>query len=257
MLDVAGYANEILGNVEKAKLMVKAPSDPAVKKELGNLPIKAGENEQWHTMTVKYNPSKLRMSTKAGSFQQVNFGGASAGQVQQMNIPAQTSLDLELIFDDVNIQDAFMFSKFTNLSAGAIVSDISGIVKNQSSSQYLDSNGEKLKGGYSVQHEVEALIGLLVNSQTRQVKFCWANLEFAGELTYVSANYTMFNPIGNPVRATVAMTIQQVTDKDEKLAGSVKEWDKKFDKLFDNSLKTKGEVNAGKARDSLRNFVQL
>lgn len=35
MLDVAGYANEILGNVEKAKLMVKAPSDPAVKKNWG------------------------------------------------------------------------------------------------------------------------------------------------------------------------------------------------------------------------------
>ena len=52
-------------------------------------------------------------------------------------------------------------------------------------------------------------MGILTQSETRQVVFFWSEMAFAGEVVSIDARYTMFNPIGNPIRAVVKLTIRQ------------------------------------------------
>ena len=151
----------------------------------------------YHVLKVKYNPSKINISSRAGSFIQPGPGGESTNIISQVIVPAQTYMSFEILFDDENHQDAFMFDKFTNVSAGAVVSDVAGVVKNAKG------------GGYSVKEEVEALIGMLTQSETRQVVFYWSEMVFAGEIVSLDAKYTMFNTLGNPIRAVVSLTLRE------------------------------------------------
>jgi len=151
----------------------------------------------YHVLKVKYNPSKISISSRAGSFIQPGPGGESTNIISQVVVPAQTYMSFEIIFDDENHQDAFMFDKFTNVSAGAAVSDIAGVVKNAKD------------GGYSVKEQVEAMIGMLTQSETRQVVFYWSQMVFAGEVISLDAQYTMFNSLGNPIRAVVRLSLQE------------------------------------------------
>lgn len=243
----------VSGSVDKAILCVKKPAKASVKGGSNMLkgqnnkrPIdlqakllsesKAGtfsflkskteivEEFGYHVLKVKYNPSKIRIDSRAGSFIQSGPGGAGTNTLTQITMPAQTRMNLELLFDEENHSDAFMFEKITNLTAGAVVSDVSGVVKN--------ITGE----GYTVRPLVEALIGMLTQSETRQVVFYWNQMAFAGEVTNVDAVYTMFNPIGNPIRATVSLMIQQGEhgSKREKSREN-NYWNEAFDKIDSNT----------------------
>ena len=154
-------------------------------------------NEGYHVMEVKYNPSRIRFYSHGGNQMMSGPGGGAAAMQMQSTMPAMTTMQVELIFDDVNNQDAFMAEKFTNFSAGAIVSDISGAAKTIKG------------GGYTVQHQIEGMIGMITQSETRQVVFYWGDTAYAGEVVSIDAKYTMFNPIGHPVRGTVSLTIRE------------------------------------------------
>lgn len=153
--------------------------------------------EGYHVMEVKYNPSRIRFYSHGGNQMMPGPAGAGANMQVQSTMPAMTTMQVELLFDDMNPQDAFMMEKFSDLSAGAIVSDIAGVVKS-------------VKGeGYTVQHQIEGLIALITQSETRQVVFYWGDMAYAGEVIGIEAKYTMFNPLGHPVRGTVSLTIRE------------------------------------------------
>lgn len=243
-------ARSITGSVDKAILCVRKPSKATVSAK-GNWNSQAfskkrpidlqaellaeskggafsflkskteiAESYGYHVLKVKYNPSRIQFDSRAGSFIQPGPGGAGTNTLTQVTMPAETSMSLELLFDEENHPDAFMFEKVTNLSVGAAVSDVAGVVKNVA--------GE----GYTVRPLVEALMGMLTQSETRQVVFYWSQMAFAGEVTSIDAAYTMFNPIGNPIRATVRLTIQQGehgTVRERKREGNY--WNQAFDKL--------------------------
>ena len=180
----------------------------------------------YHMLKVKYNPSKIQIDSRAGSFLQP--GGEGTNTMSQIILPAQTFMNFEILLDEENHQDAFLFDKVTNLSAGALVSDAAGIVKNVKDDE-----------GYTVRPLVEALIGLLTQSETRQVVFFWSEMAFAGEVVSIDARYTMFNPSGNPIRAVVKITIQQSSEKD--IDNTY--WDKAFDNLGNGGSGIQGKVN--------------
>ena len=168
----------------------------------------------YHVLKVKYNPSKISFDSRAGSF--IQQSSVVTNNLSQVIVPAQTYMSFEIIFDDENHQDAFMFDKFTNVSAGAVVSDVASVVKNVKD------------GGYSVKEEVEAMIGMLTQSETRQMIFYWSEMVFAGELVALDAQYTMFNTLGNPIRAVVKLTLRE---SEEALNGENNYWDNALDKL--------------------------
>lgn len=186
------------------------------------------KNSGYQIFKVKYNPSKIQMNSRAGSFIQSGVDREGTNNVSQIIMPAQSFMSFEILLDEENHQDAFMFDKVNNISTGAVVSDVSGVVKNIVSEE-----------GYTVRPLVEALIGILTQEETRHVVFFWSEMAFAGEVVSIDARYTMFNTLGNPIRAVVRMTLRQGSDED------IDEtyWEKAFDNLDEGGSGWQGKVN--------------
>lgn len=267
---LSNITGSLTGSIDKALLCVKKPVAPSASAEIAgrvmgpnsisNIDLQArltaartsrrnivssftsvetaAKAGGYHVLQVKYNPSKIAVYAAGGAFMEAGAGGAGTNTLTQITQPTQTVMRVELLFDDENHQDAFMWEKFTNLTAGALVSDISAIAKTA------------LSQGYSVQAQIEGMIGLLSQSETRQAVFYWSDLCFAGEVTAVDAKYTMFNPQGNPIRGTVTLSIQEGDTSADGSGGAY--WDNAFDELFKN-----GNRKAGSALDSIGSIVNL
>ena len=172
-------------------------------------------------MEVQYNPSSIRISNSAGVIERDIPGGDLAiQQTQELGNGVYTNMNVQLVFDKVNLQDAFR-TEGMNLTVGNAVETVGNAVNN------LAGGG----GGYSVQKPVEGLMSLLNFKRTRQIIFYWSDMFFHGELTGVNANYTMFNKLGHPIRATVDLRLEQ-TDEYARYKSDNEAWNSSFDALF-------------------------
>ena len=180
-----------------------------------------GQDQAYLAMEVQYNPSSIHMQTATGS--QLDYSGGSMGNMAnnmiiQNIVPTSTTMNVQLIFDEVNMYDAFMVNN-VNSPVGAIAQAAKYAVEKE----------------YSVQHQIEGILSLLTMDVTRQVVFYWSKMCFRGELTAVQANYTMFNKSGNPIRGVVNLSIRQ-GEQAELFESSY--WGKAYDNLF-----TKGKAD--------------
>lgn len=166
------------------------------------------------TMQVQYNPASITINSTAGSIPETNMGDAGTNDDTQIIKPPKTTMEVSLIFDAVNDKDAFQWEKY-RLSVGDLAAGVTALAKRSS---------------YRVDKQVNALLALTVHGAVRHVVFHWSNFTFAGELTGVTANYTMFNPDGRPVRAKVDLTIVE-NDEGCTAAGEAY-WDDAFNRLF-------------------------
>ena len=170
-------------------------------------------------LEVQYNPSSIYLDTQAG--RQVQYSGGSLGsnstnQIVQVTQPVATTMSFQLVFDDMNLRDAFMMEN-TALTAGNAISAVAKAVNDK-------------KGGYSVQNQMDGLMALLTRDETRQVIFFWGKMCFRGELTGVSSKYTMFNKDGNPIRGTVDLTLRQGNEPQFQYDETY--WDEAFTNAF-------------------------
>ncbi len=133
-------------------------------------------------------------------------------------------MSFKLVFDKSNPQDAFYSDKFT-LSQTNIGKGVArGVMK----------AADKLSN--SVQPEVEALTSIVRSGTKRLVRFVWGDMVYEGVLNNVNAEYVMFNPNGEPVRAFVSMSMVLY---DEEVAGAntdiwQREYMKDFYSLYDD-----------------------
>ncbi len=170
---------------------------------------------------VQFNPNKIALTTRAGKITDYkSLGDAGRQQLTTVDLTAATTLSIQLIFDDMNIQDAFVREGniLTNPTVGNVVSTVQSVVTNA-------------KGGYSVKNQTEGLLSLLAHQQTRDVIFTWCEMFFHGMVTDITAQYTMFNKLGNPVRSTVDMTIRQA-DSGVEYESDRMYWDDAFTAAF-------------------------
>lgn len=170
-------------------------------------------------LEVQYNPSSIYLDTQAG--RQVQYSGGSLGsnstnQIVQVTQPVATTMSFQLVFDDMNLRDAFMMENIA-LTAGNAISAVAKAVNDK-------------KGGYSVQNQMDGLMALLTRDETRQVIFFWGKMCFRGELTGVSSKYTMFNKDGNPIRGTVNLTLRQGNEPQFQYDETY--WDEAFTNAF-------------------------
>lgn len=180
-----------------------------------------GQDQAYLAMEVQYNPSSIHMQTATGS--QLDYSGGSMGNMAnnmiiQNIVPTSTTMNVQLIFDEVNMYDAFMVNN-VNSPVGAIAQAAKYAVEKE----------------YTVQHQIEGILSLLTMDVTRQVVFYWSKMCFRGELTAVQANYTMFNKSGNPIRGVVNLSIRQ-GEQAELFESSY--WGKAYENLF-----TKGKAD--------------
>ena len=185
------------------------------------------ERNGFIALELQYNPASLRLDTSAGMQRSRETSASGIAKVSEVEVPASTTLVCDIVFDDMNLQDAFMTENIAP-SVGNVLSAI----KNVRSS------------GFSVQKQVDGFISMLMRDETRQVNFFWANMCFRGEVTNIDSHYTMFNKKGNPIRATVNMTIRQGSGsqnaksdkKDDSMEAALEYndtyWDKAVDRCF-------------------------
>ena len=146
--------------------------------------------------TVQFNPNSLTLSGhNGGPVRKMDSIEGSEDDVSQAYAKATIILSVDLLFDAMDPQDAFMEDK-TNLAPTNVAKGIANA--------FLTGNNKKKT---SVQRDVEGLIGALRNENTRLITFHWGSVSYSGVLRGISAEYTMFNPVGEPVRGIVKLTI--------------------------------------------------
>lgn len=243
--------NSAIGNVEKAKLYIyntdsaeDVNSQSVVQSTAQALASSAGaaagavgalaggigggglgSSVRTHVMTVQYNPSTLSLQANAESIPFTYLQQNVDNGIPNQNLrPPMVVLSVQLVFDAVNTQDAFMLDKL-RLSVGSIVSDVSAGITTAK------------KGGYSVQAQTNGLLATIMRPNTKMATFAWADMAFTGQITEVEAKYTMFSPSGKPVRSVVTMNIAQQVESESDSTY----WDKVLDTTFgqNNTLETK------------------
>lgn len=190
-----------------------------------------GKNKDYVVIEVQYNPSKLRLDTSAGMRTSMKDN-----ELQTMDYPAATTLNVQLIFDDMNVHDAFMLSNLAP-SIGNIYNGVKDIMGGDGNGS-VDENGKSDKN-FSVQVQMDGIMSLLQRVETRYLMFAWSGMFFYGELVSVSLRYTMFNKKGCPVRGTADLQIRQAieTDNNKKV---IDYWDKAYQTFFEDYDTTKG-----------------
>lgn len=187
---------------------------------------KEANNEDYIPVQVQFNPASIMFQGMGGEIRRESVGGAGENQFQQFDTPSETTMSMELIFDDTNNKDAFMMDAEMPLLSE--IASVGGLV------QRIEQGATALAGKkYSVQDTTELFVAAMVQNFTRLVGFAWNKMIFWGELVGVNVQYTMFNKAGNPIRAKVAIQIRQ----DQAIGGDTpykteKNWEKAFEDMF-------------------------
>ena len=168
-------------------------------------------------LEVQYNPASIRFSASVENVpmrgMQVQF---EAGVHNQSCRAPSIIMTVDLVFNDVNVKDAFMADKF-RVSANDIVTDVSSVV-------------HSLGSGYTVQPQSNGLIASTVEEENRFVTFQWADMSFSGELTDVNVQYGMFSVSGRPIHSVVTLRItQQLTSSAENTKWNTSKFNESFD----------------------------
>lgn len=192
-------------------------------------------------LEVQYNPNSIHIDTQAGK--QVQYSGGSLGnasnnQLIQYIQPVLSTMSFQLVFDDMNPEDAFMMEN-TALTVGNLISETGNLVR-------------KARSAYSVQNQMDGLMSLLTQDVTRQVIFYWAKMCFQGELISVNNRYTMFNKDGNPIRGVVDLSICQ--DESKSSYDGIY-WEEAFTRAFGDALEDAVTGKAGKAAKAVQNNI--
>lgn len=200
-----------------------------IKKQAGTLSALTGVNTSLEQIAnskgyvpikVQYNPASITFSGLKGT-----PAVGHDGTFMDYNRPVETILGMELLFDTMDIQKAFMMNKTSK--------DVTvGLFKKKA----------------SVRHMVELLVGAAVFTSTRWVGFAWNDMLFWGELVNVNATYTMFDTEGEPVRAKVMIRIRQeqvnITNREEDNLNGMAENRKAAEEQWDKQFKALGKKKA-------------
>ncbi|MGN0343782.1 MAG: hypothetical protein ACI4EC_02355 [Lachnospiraceae bacterium] len=183
---------------------------------------------------VQFNPGDLQIEGHGGgrmattAFNNVDEEGRStAGAIDFKPVPVHINLSVKLLFDRMNPNECFLSAK-TNIAPSEIAKSV---VKTG-----LTAAGVNKK--MTVQQEVEGLIAALRSPYTRCITFNWGDMSYTGVLNRVSAQYTMFNSSGIPVRAVVQLSL--VCADQTVSPNSLGEWQDDYEAAFGAGSKSLG-----------------
>lgn len=228
-------AAQMMAAIDKATAAASAFSDA-----LGGLMTGLGLDlfSSGKIYEVKFNPSEITFQAYGGAkVQKMNFAAGKDVKIEFVDGKPRIMMNVPLVFDDYERTDAFMMEKFSDPTALARTA--------------VTSLANTLTGDtYSVRPQVEGFIAALRNENTRKITFAWGDMSYKGMLETVSAEYTMFNMEGHPIRANVNLGILLVDEsvKDNDMGY----WEKSYEKAFDAD----GSV-LGSAVQSVGNLMNI
>jgi hypothetical protein len=210
-MDIAKMASNKLGMM-----------DDAIITSIDRRPDQASGGAVERSYKVQFNPNELTIDASvpveplASSEQNSTVGSETV-------IPLQTDnptifLTVRLIFDEMVSEGVFL-SNDTIVSAPGLTKKAANTAKDKLSGR---------KGTRSVQPIVEGFIGAIRNSYTRMLRFNWGEFRFTGFLENIHADYVMFSPEGDPVRAYVTLRIQNDFQSEAHI------WYEEMDRIWEN-----------------------
>lgn len=170
---------------------------------------------------VQFNPSTLSLSGSGGGIAQyTNFGAVRPENRGTSHASGMEHIEMsvQLVFDETNNLVTFP-GDILSANGSALAGAAGAMIANNFSNRP------------SVQTEVEGFLAAIRNEYTRRVAFCWGKMLYSGYVNRVSARYTLFNPSGKPVRATVDMSI--VCTDASVGPNDLGVWQEKYKEFFD------------------------
>ena len=168
---------------------------------------------------VPFNPSELSISGYGGGrVTKTDYTSREGKGIAFEQADVRITLNVKLIFDKVDPMDAFMSDKLSS----SVTTLAEGVQKGVRTALGKKDN--------SVQTEVEGFIAALHSTYTRRITFHWGRMNYTGVLNQVSAQYTMFNVKGQPIRAVVSLSLV-CADKDVS-ANSMGVWQEYYYQAF-------------------------
>lgn len=160
-------------------------------------------------ITVQFNPSSLQISSVQGDddMQITSFTASNSG-VTRGAVGLHIEMSVKLIFDQIS-------------NTGAFVQDMLTLSSSRITSSAANAVGDALSGlmgakPQSVQVIAEAFTAAMRNPNTRRICFEWGDFCYEGMLSRMNTTYTMFDMVGNPVRAEVTMVLYLVDNDVDK-----------------------------------------
>ena len=185
----------------------------------------AGSGATLKCFEVQFNPNELRLSGYGGGLvQKVSPAKADdpkPGGISFEKMDVRLSLRVKLIFDHVERHDAFMYNDGIDNPLELANTAARSVMRNKAAGKGKTN---------SVRPEVEGLIAALRNKYTRMVIFSWGQMSYTGVLSNLQSQYTMFNTIGEPIRAEVNLEIVLVDEAVSK--DGMGAWAKHFEDAF-------------------------
>ena len=211
---------------DAAASAVSAAADAAKALGLGNTGYHKGrDGASYLRYEVLFNPKEISISGR-GTGLALMYDKTNAGQLQYQTRKSMVEMSIPLVVDKTIASKISMGVEIPGVNAS-----ISSAAKSLIS---LGADG-------SIQHDVEVFIALLRNNWTKRVVFYWGDLVFDGVLASASSTYQIFDPNGNPTRATIDLhMILASADFPTVLTDGKKEgyWKKYYDEAFgDYSIK--------------------
>lgn len=197
------------GGVSKGGVLDTAAGNQASKTAQGLIKKgtenKDGKDKYNREFVVQFNPTSLQIRSIGGDddIQITNYTASNIAGVKSGEVNLHVELSLKLIFDQLSITSSFV-QELLNEGNG----------ENKSSNKNATDNEEQ-KNRPSVQVIVDAFTATMRNENTRRLCFEWGEFYYEGIVRRMNTTYTMFDILGNPTRAEVAMTIYLV-DEDSK-----------------------------------------
>ena len=185
----------------------------------------SGQAGQDKTFFVQFNPSSLQLYSSNQPDLRAGLNNTNSDQnaVADSVTAPQVDLTVQLIFDKMNIYDAFMFDKATSGASVTTATNIATLASDKT---------------FTVQPYIEGLISALRNPYTQTMTFQWAHFSFTGRLRQLQANYTMFSVSGRPIRGVVQLRMKQ-----DRNTAELQKWKSQFETLLmqKNALAAAGQ----------------
>ena len=175
---------------------------------------------------VQFNPTSLTLDGYSGGQAHIQSATKSKSGVDYAPIATTMSFGVKLIFDKTDVGEAFPMDNFTVSTTAAVNATLKGVGK----------LWDKFRGGEgpSVQTIVEGFIACVRDPNTRRIAFEWGEMFYEGILNSVNTNYTMFNALGQPVRAEVSLRLILRDPKVSMKANDIRlgYWDSAYKRAF-------------------------
>lgn len=202
--------------------------------------------------TVQFNPSSLQVTARGGGRSMVsNIGGTDNEQSTTITYRAldpYITVSFSIVFDATNQADAFMEERLT-LGATTLAKNVTTAIVGKE---------------YTVRPQVEGFMAAIRNEDHRPMIFQWGSLRYIGILNSVSGKYTMFNTVGNPIRAEVQLSMLMGGAPKDSFDGAsyLDYWKKRYSDILQKNAAKDGEENissmsTGTIKNQYRNLINL